>query len=370
MSARSEVTALQIYLSSTKQVGVDDTLIAAVRPMMATSQGRLIALSTPAGKRGFFYEAWTGSDDWHRVCVTADQCPRISKTFLQEELRELGAQGFRRNTDSNFLMRLKVCFRATSSTPRSHRRLCRCGDDAEATSAPLEAAPVFLPRRHAFFVGLDLGQSSDPSAVAVLERQDEVLDFNTPWERHTGCGTIAQKKSMRLLVRHLERLKLHSSYPDQVAHVKQLMCRPPLCGDGDRVKPAELILDRSGVGAAVSDIFDAAGLRPIKVVITAGNEVTAAGHNTWHVSKTHLISGVDAALHAGELLFADKLSEALTMKDELLDFRRFLSASGRSTYAARSTAHDDLVLAVSVAVWWATRPPPVTAQVGRFELLR
>jgi len=54
----------------------------------------LIALTTPAGKRGWFFEAWTGTQDWHRVRVTAEDCPRISKEFLAEELRELGAQRF------------------------------------------------------------------------------------------------------------------------------------------------------------------------------------------------------------------------------------------------------------------------------------
>ena len=73
----------------------DEELPGAVRPMLATSQGggRLIALSTPAGKRGWFHAAWTGGDEsWHRTRVTADQCPRISREFLDEELRELGAQ--------------------------------------------------------------------------------------------------------------------------------------------------------------------------------------------------------------------------------------------------------------------------------------
>jgi hypothetical protein len=74
---------------------VEDELLAAVRPMLATSNGRLIALSTPAGKRGWFYETWikTG-DEWDRTQVAASDCPRISKEFLDEELRELGAQRF------------------------------------------------------------------------------------------------------------------------------------------------------------------------------------------------------------------------------------------------------------------------------------
>jgi len=85
---------------------VEDQLLAAVRPMMAVSEGggRLIALSTPAGKRGWFYEAWTGgSADWHRVRVPASECPRITAEFLAEELKELGAQRFSEEYELAFL---------------------------------------------------------------------------------------------------------------------------------------------------------------------------------------------------------------------------------------------------------------------------
>ncbi len=51
-------------------------------------------MTTPAGKRGWFYEAWIGQSDWTRVKVTAKDCPRISQEFLDEELRELGAMRF------------------------------------------------------------------------------------------------------------------------------------------------------------------------------------------------------------------------------------------------------------------------------------
>jgi len=82
---------------------IDDALLAAVRPMLATSSGRLIALSTPFGKRGWFYEAWHGDESWHRVRVPADQCPRISKEFLEEELRELGEQRFQEEYNLAFI---------------------------------------------------------------------------------------------------------------------------------------------------------------------------------------------------------------------------------------------------------------------------
>jgi hypothetical protein len=74
---------------------VDDALYGAMRPMLAVSRGRLLALSTPFGQRGWFYEAWQGGGDWQRVKVTAAQCPRIAADFLAEERQALGERWFR-----------------------------------------------------------------------------------------------------------------------------------------------------------------------------------------------------------------------------------------------------------------------------------
>jgi hypothetical protein len=85
---------------------VEDSLMASLRPMLATSidGGKLVMLSTPAGKRGDFYTAWSnGSDDWHRVEVPASACPRITQAFLNEELRELGQMRFNEEYGLAFL---------------------------------------------------------------------------------------------------------------------------------------------------------------------------------------------------------------------------------------------------------------------------
>jgi hypothetical protein len=82
---------------------VPDDLIVAVRPMMAVSGGHLLALSTPRGKRGWFWDAWeNGGDVWKRFHVTADQCPRISPAFLAEE-RARGERMFRQEYMGEFL---------------------------------------------------------------------------------------------------------------------------------------------------------------------------------------------------------------------------------------------------------------------------
>jgi len=79
---------------------VPDALYRAVRPMLAVSRGRLVALSTPFGKRGWYHDEWHGSGNWQRVRITADQCARISPEFLAEERRALGERGYGRGSVS------------------------------------------------------------------------------------------------------------------------------------------------------------------------------------------------------------------------------------------------------------------------------
>ena len=82
---------------------VPDDLYRAVRPMLAVSQGRLICLSTPYGKRGFFYEAWAnGKDDWARIEIAADKIPRIAPAFLEQERRALGESWYRQEYCCSF----------------------------------------------------------------------------------------------------------------------------------------------------------------------------------------------------------------------------------------------------------------------------
>ena len=81
---------------------VDDELYYAVRPMLAVSGGALMLLSTPFGKRGIFHQEWTGGEGWERYRVTAEECPRISAGFLEEERRALPAWAYRQEYCCSF----------------------------------------------------------------------------------------------------------------------------------------------------------------------------------------------------------------------------------------------------------------------------
>lgn len=201
-------------------------------------------------------------------------------------------------------------------------------------------------------MGVDLGQSMDPTALSVLEHSHSFRE----WER----GGRDQHEDV-FAVRHLARLPLGLSYPAVVQEVAMLLARPPLVGN------CELIIDATGVGRPVADLFDVAGLNPVRVTITAGDAQTWIDGG-WHVSKTTLISTLDARLHTGELVFAKELTEAGTMQEELRDFRRHVTASGRYQYEARSTKHDDLVLSVAIALWSCTgRPKQTPPRFGHYS---
>jgi hypothetical protein len=71
---------------------ISDELVAALRPTLATSGGGLIALSTPAGRRGWWADAWVGdaSSPWQRIEVKTAECRRVPASFLEEERAALG----------------------------------------------------------------------------------------------------------------------------------------------------------------------------------------------------------------------------------------------------------------------------------------
>jgi len=89
---------------------------------------------------------------------------------------------------------------------------------------------------------------------------------------------------------------------------------------------------------------------------------------TWSVPKLTLVSGLQALLHEGRLKILRELAEAETLVRELQDFRVEFTAAGHLTFNARSGKHDDLVLALAIAVWRAHGGG--MASWGMFELTR
>jgi hypothetical protein len=150
-------------------------------------------------------------------------------------------------------------------------------------------------------------------------------------------------------INHLERLPLKTPYPAQVARIGFIMSRLP--------RAASLVVDFTGVGRGIFDMLVDSGLSPVGVTLTGGFNVNWAGE-TASVPKSTLISRLVAGLHAGELFVHGGLKDWPTLRRELLNFRPEVTRGGSETWNARSGEHDDLVLALGLAVWYLSGARP------------
>jgi hypothetical protein len=82
----------------------EDSLFFAIKPMLAISGGKIVLLSTPRGKRGFFHDVWTnGGDAWDRTLIDAHQCPRISPEWLARERQAMPSFWFKQEFECQFV---------------------------------------------------------------------------------------------------------------------------------------------------------------------------------------------------------------------------------------------------------------------------
>jgi hypothetical protein len=232
--------------------------------------------------------------------------------------------------------------------------------------------PKFLPRKTRFVMGVDVGQIVDPTAICVIEYCEGVMDYGSDLERHTSQTEALglQKGSQRWRCVHMERLPLGTKYGVIVQHVAGLLATPQLQADPNKNRKAsELVIDAGGAGG-VAEMFQAAGMDPISVIIRGGLDTNWKGRNRFTVAKEELIGLLDARLNHDRfpLTFSKHLVEGEAFRDEVADFTRSTSGAGRMKYEAKQGKHDDMILAVSLAVWWLSRPKNPPAAFGRYSL--
>lgn len=207
-----------------------------------------------------------------------------------------------------------------------------------------------------YFLGLDLGQPSEFSALAVLEMQG------------------ASAKTAEFHCRHLHRWPLRTPYGEIVADtiktVGQLNAEaaPILAIDQTGVGPPVVKLFREGFDAPAREVraawvdLETGVAEPVgkwprvdieAIQITAGDEATRE-HRLTRVPKRDLVSAAQLALQSGRLKIAAGLAEAPTLQRELISFKtRIRLGAGDEIADWREGLHDDLVLAVCLALWTA-----------------
>jgi len=195
------------------------------------------------------------------------------------------------------------------------------------------------------YIGLDLGQRHDNSGFVGIEKP----------ARHR-LSTMPQS----LLLRMAERIPLGMAYPEIVEVMRYVTAMGNAMGRmaGDGL--CKLVVDATGLGRPVVEMIRRARLECdlTAVMITSGDRqhYRPGEGGSMNVPKQDLIAGVQMALERRELRIAKKLREAGTLKRELLDVRMSRRDSGYLRFGADGYGqHDDLVIALALAIWRAGR---------------
>jgi len=198
-----------------------------------------------------------------------------------------------------------------------------------------------------YFIGTDLGQRRDPSAIAIAERREQILHgFD-----HLHWLPTAEKLPAEWIVRRLERIPLGTPYTNVVDRLAVIANHPQIRGN------AWLVLDATGVGAPVVDMVRARNLpvHLMPVVLTAGAAENFDGR-TWHVPKVDLFARLQMLLEQRLLRIAKGTRDSGTLIRELIDVRTRPTRRGNIRIGADAChQHDDLVMAVALAVWSGRR---------------
>lgn len=191
-------------------------------------------------------------------------------------------------------------------------------------------------------IGADLGQMSDPTAFVAVD-----VAAITVWPDPTP------KKQFR--VRFLERPELGTPYKTITDRLVEIMSSPKLRPPG--YGPPVLAVDQTGVGRPVVEWLRHSGLNPVGITISGGAVVTRTEPDRYPqdltVPKKDLVAVIQMAL-GNELIKVAKLPLAPLLKKELQNFKIKYSKAGNQQFESwRETDHDDMVLALAVALWVA-----------------
>lgn len=211
-----------------------------------------------------------------------------------------------------------------------------------------------MTRPRNFFVGVDLGQANDYTAICVIEQ--------VAGRAENGA------KEQQYRVGHLERMELGTRYPAQVERIKERLeeLRGAASSFGGNIVwdgKCTLIVDATGVGRPVVDMLREKGLRPVAVTITGADAETKVD-GMHRVPKRNLVSALQVLLQTGRLKIHPSLPLADTLIKEMLAFKVKITTSGNDVYGNdwRENDHDDLVLATALAAWYPEHRPRADLQ--------
>ena len=314
----------------------DKIFYEAIKPMLIRTHGKLVLLSTPLGKRGFFYksfEKWRDKSkckSFHYPAITSDGkpiCPDMSLADLEREKEAMDEITYRQEYEAEFVDESNAYFPYELILP-----------NIKSYSLSSVGQPG-----HEYFVGVDWGQAVDSTVIVVVEKlnnsKDNSKDNNKDNSKEQNNSKDNSKEKIdndnddsnyevttdTIKVVYIKELK-NKSYRDAVGFVRKV------CEDFNVV---QIIADRGSGRAQIDELEEL--------------DLPVEGFNfTWQ-SKTDIFSLMRRKFEKKEIVIPNHTE----LISQLHSFSYKFSETGRLMLSHKSGGHDDIVDAAALAVFAA-----------------
>jgi len=265
-------------------------------PMISVTQGYAVFLSTPWGRNHFFYKAFMNpAYSVHRV--KSSENPSITSEFLEEMRLNMTEQAYRLEYEAEFVEA------ANSFFQQDLIRQCVISDPPRELIENLEDNVAVAN----YYAGVDFGKQQDPSTVAIVKKENDTIQLVYLHEFPLGTAYTA-------VINHLVRAQ-------------------------QKFQLQEIVVDQTGIGEPVLDELKAQGFTNVRGL-------------TFTVKiKEELLTTLKLAMEQKRL----KLPYHRRLCQQVNEQQYEYSRSGHLQFSHPENSHDDMLWALSMATYAATR---------------
>ena len=274
-----------------------------------------------------------GTHPWFRLSAGAETGGRIQPGYLATERRRKTADQFASEFECAFVSQDRQVF-AEEWLERSFSEDTPVFDDCS------RADLRYMTHRPTYYLGIDYGKERDHAALVLMEYR--VIPTG---QRDRVTYGYLYRRELRVVA--IERFRLKTDYHDVAARVARLCSHPHLVGH------TTVIYEMNGPGQVVHELLQRAKLEvTLLPVTTTGGQVATVKGARRTVPKAKLVASLEILFQQQYLKIASALPQADLLREELRQFEGRSRRGGSMDYGA-GAGHDDLVMALALAGWWA-----------------
>jgi phage FluMu gp28-like protein len=277
----------------------EEVITQVIFPMLSTTDGYAIFLSTPWGKDHFFYRAFVNpAYSVHKV--KSSECPLIKPEFLEEMKANMTREAFLMEYEAEFVEALNSYF------PQDLIR--KCVELAQKLGVELYGSLEAAFPSGDYYAGVDFGKLQDYSVITVLKREGETLKLV-----------------------YLYQFPLETPYSQVIGHLVRAH---------QKFKFRKVFVDQTGVGEPVLEEIRNQGLSNVE-----GLKFTVQ-------TKEELLSNLKIAMEQSRLAIPYNRQLCTQINEQQYAY----SKSGHLQFSHPTNSHDDMLWALALSCMAAKEP--------------